>query len=80
MTLPLPSPRYLMAHPVQPRLFAWPRDLVIAGDLIGVANQTDDPVAVFDRTALPATPGVFEVASPSPACIVLPDDDGKAVA
>jgi 6-phosphogluconolactonase len=58
----------------------WPRDLVIADDLIWVANQTNDLVAVFDRSALPSVERVFELASPSPASIVLLDDRGKAIA
>jgi 6-phosphogluconolactonase len=58
----------------------WPRDLVIADDLIWVANQTNDLVTVFDRTALPVTASVFELASPSPSSLVLFDDRGKAIA
>jgi 6-phosphogluconolactonase len=57
-----------------------PRDLVVGDDLIWVANQTNDLVSVFDRTALPPTGSAFELASPSPASIVLLDDRGKAIA
>ena len=45
-----------------------------------MANQTNDLVAVFDRTTMPPTGSAFELASPSPACIVLLDDRGKAIA
>jgi 6-phosphogluconolactonase len=56
-----------------------PRDLVVADDLIWVANQTNDVVAVFDRTALPPGSSAFEFTSPSPTSIVLLDDRGKAI-
>lgn len=49
----------------------WPRDLVISEQHLWVANQTNDVISVFDRRTLPPTQVDFEVASPTPASIVL---------
>jgi 6-phosphogluconolactonase len=50
---------------------ACPRDLVVHPDGLWVANQTNQVISVFSRSALPPARALFEFASPSPACIVL---------
>ena len=49
----------------------WPRDLVVAGDLLWVANQTDDVVTVLRRGAGSGVEPVLVVPSPAPACVLL---------
>lgn len=46
----------------------WPRDLVLSPGRIWVANQEDDVITVFDDGTHER---VLELASPSPACILL---------
>lgn len=47
-----------------------PRDLVLHGSQLWVANQTTDVVSVFERNAWGAPRWASEISSPSPACIV----------
>jgi 6-phosphogluconolactonase len=51
---------------------SWPRDLVIDGSHLWVANQADDVVTVFDDTLTPPAT-IAEFPSPTPACIILLD-------
>lgn len=48
-----------------------PRDLALHGSRLWVANQTTDVISVFDRDTFPVPRLAFEIASPSPACVVL---------
>jgi 6-phosphogluconolactonase len=50
---------------------SWPRDLVVAGSQLWVANQTDDLITVLTIDALPAVEIVAQIGSPAPACIIL---------
>lgn len=52
-----------------------PRDLVLHDDQLWVANQTNDLVSVFDRSAFGAPRSAFEISAPSPTCVVLLDPD-----
>lgn len=50
---------------------AWPRDIKLGPGQLWVANQTNDVVSVFSTDVLPPSTVDFEIATPSPACIVL---------
>ena len=54
----------------------WPRDLVVADDLLWVANQTDDVVTVLRRGAGSGAEPVLLVPGPAPACVLLRSGPG----
>ncbi len=57
----------------------WPRDLVLGGTRLWVANESTDVVSVFDRTALGAPRLVSEIGAPSPTCVVLLEPHSAAI-
>lgn len=50
---------------------AWPRDLTVRMGLLWVSNERGSQISVFGISPLPPTAPVFEIASPSPACVLL---------
>jgi 6-phosphogluconolactonase len=54
-----------------------PRDLVVDGDRLWVANQADDVVTVLDRLAPPPATAPLTVPSPTPSCVVLVPGAGQ---
>lgn len=48
-----------------------PRDLVVSGGRLWVANQRSDRVSVFDTAVLPPSAPAYVLDVPRPACIVL---------
>lgn len=50
---------------------AWPRDLTARSGLLWVSNERSHQISVFSISPLPPTAPEYEIASPSPACVVL---------
>jgi 6-phosphogluconolactonase len=51
-----------------------PRDLTLSRGRVWVANEPDDLVSVYPTSALPDAELEFELAAPSPSCVVLLSD------
>jgi 6-phosphogluconolactonase len=49
----------------------WPRDMTTRSGLLWVCNERSDQISVFSISPLPPTAPVYEIASPSPACVLL---------
>ena len=54
-----------------------PRDLVVDGGRLWVANQADDVLSVLDRDAPPPATPPRQVLSPTPSCVVLVPRSGQ---
>ena len=50
---------------------AWPRDMTLRSGLLWVSNERSNQIAVFSISPLPPSAPVYEIASPSPACVLL---------
>lgn len=58
----------------------WPRDLVVTPSHLWVANQTSDRVVAIARDDLDAVRIDLDLTIPSPACLIVVDEEGEAVA
>jgi 6-phosphogluconolactonase len=50
---------------------AWPRDLTLRDGLLWVSNERSHQISVFGISPLPPTAPIYEIASPSPARVLL---------